>query len=51
MIPRVRFGNVDPATTDWRDAPDDDPDDEQLDETPSDVVGMLGFDPAEETDA
>jgi hypothetical protein len=27
---------------------EDDPDDEELDETPEDVIEMLGFDPADE---
>lgn len=48
----VYFGKVewDPSR-DWRkeladrEEPDDD---EELDETPEDVVGMLGFDPLEE---
>ena len=32
----------------WRDFPDDeDPDDELLNKTPEDVIGILGFDPKE----
>ena len=33
---------------DWRDRPEEfDPDDEELYETPEDIVTMLGFDPKE----
>ena len=42
----VYFGNAEASPEDWRAAPDDrDPDDEELAETPPDVVKMLGFDP------
>lgn len=40
-----------PKTVDWRKnaaETDVDPDDEQLPQTPTDVVATLGFDPAEE---
>lgn len=30
---------------DWRDEDDEDLDDEELEDTPSDVVAVLGFDP------
>jgi hypothetical protein len=48
---RVHFGSVDKPPANWREDPevteDEDPDDELLDETPEDVVEMLGFDPLE----
>lgn len=45
----VHFGSVDNESPDWR-ADEDlanevDPDDEELDETPEDVIAILGFDP------
>lgn len=44
-LPDVSYGDEPP--TDWRDMMDDDvdPDDEELDKTPKDVVELLGFDP------
>jgi len=43
----VYFGSVDEGLLDWRSElqEEEDPDDELLDETPEDVVAMLGFDP------
>lgn len=49
-LPDVHFGSVDAPKANWREYDEPDPDDEQLDETPSDVVMMLGFDPAEPDD-
>jgi hypothetical protein len=48
-LPDVYFGKYGRSTKDWRSAlvNQEDPDDELLYETPADVVGMLGFDPAE----
>jgi len=44
----VHFGAVDRPALDWRLAPDDSPDDDEvLAVTPPDVVGLLGFDPLE----
>lgn len=46
----THFGAVNAALPDWREhaeTTDGDPDDEQLRETPADVVAALGFDPAE----
>jgi hypothetical protein len=49
-LPDVYFGSPNAGTVDWRDevyaddAPDDD---EQLAETPADVIELLGFDPLE----
>lgn len=46
----IWFGPIkrDPdALTWWRGEDDDDPDDEELDETPEDVIAILGFDPKE----
>ena len=53
MIPQVSFGNEDASKFDWRKAESknvtsDADDDEQLAETPADVVAMLGFDPLKE---
>lgn len=48
-LPDVRFGTKDAAETDWRDYEDEsEDDDEELAETPSGVVAMLGFDPLDE---
>jgi hypothetical protein len=44
--PKVYFGAVNDDPVNWQDMDDDDPDDEELAETPADVVFMLGFDPA-----
>jgi hypothetical protein len=47
-FPNVHFGKVREEDIDWRNMPEDiDPDDELLDKTPDDVIGMLGFDPRE----
>ena len=47
-LPNVKYGTVDAAKIDWRNQPDPiDPDDDELDETPPDVIAMLGFDPKE----
>ena len=45
LLPDVYFGE----NVDWRKRLDESPDDDSdLDPTPSDVVGMLGFDPAKD---
>jgi len=47
-LPNVHWGDAEAPLPDWRDgaSPEDpDPDDELLDETPADVIEMLGFDP------
>lgn len=47
-LPDVHFGSPDDGSVDWRegvfdeDAPDDD---EELPETPDEIVELLGFDP------
>ena len=42
----VYFGDMKSALVNWRDEFDpEDVDDEELDTTPPEVVGMLGFDP------
>lgn len=52
-LPNVSMGHAGGALPDWRkeladeDAPDDD---EQLAQTPEDVVSVLGFDPLDEPD-
>lgn len=44
----VAYGTADAPLPDWRSSPEqDDPDDEELETTPSDVVAILGFDPKE----
>lgn len=47
-LPDVTF--QDNPGTDWRDHDEPDPDDEELEETPEDVVMMLGFDPKDMDD-
>ncbi len=45
-LPEVHFGTADAKPIDWRKTPPErDPDDEELEVTPPDVVRMLGFDP------
>jgi hypothetical protein len=48
-LPQAWFGKIDPDSDfDWRKIPIDgidDDDDEELAETPQDVIDMLGFDP------
>jgi len=46
-LPDVYFGSVDAPPADWRAYEEEDPDDEELAETPESVVLMLGFDPLE----
>ncbi len=46
----IYFGSVEKPLVDWRkflEEGDEDPDDELLEETPEDVIMMLGFDPLE----
>ena len=43
----VYFGTEKANDVDWRDYDPEEVDDEELAETPGDVVGMLGFDPRE----
>jgi len=51
VLPEVHFGKVGEPLPDWRGRggpmADDDPDDEILETTPDDVIGILGFDPRE----
>lgn len=42
----VYFGSLDDVA-DWDVDDDEDPDDEELETTPADVVALLGFDPKE----
>jgi hypothetical protein len=49
VFPDAHFGAVDAPLPDWRKIDDPDPDDELI-ETPPDVIAMLGFDPAKEPD-
>jgi len=46
----IHFGDVDNPLPDWRKEGinEIDSDDEELSETPPDVIAMLGFDPLEE---
>lgn len=49
-LPNAHFGTAEAPLPDWRKekAPEPPDDDEVLDLTPPDVVGMLGFDPTDE---
>jgi hypothetical protein len=51
QLGEVNFGSVNQPLPDWREndsvAQDDDPDDELMPKTPSDVTEILGFDPLE----
>lgn len=52
-LPQAHFGSAAAGPVDWRsaggeDGSQDGDDDEELPVTPRDVVGMLGFDPADE---
>jgi hypothetical protein len=48
MLPDIWFGQPGERGVNWRDLPEEpDPDDEELEETPADVVLLLGFDPKE----
>ena len=50
-LPNVYFGDVTKQRPDWREVPDDpDPDDEELPETPPELVMILGFDPKDDPD-
>jgi len=53
-FPRIAFGSLWAEKVDWRKIPevvdDEDPDDEELEKTPEDVIRMLGFDPKELSD-
>ena len=48
-LPMVHFGVVDEneEPEGWKEFVDFDPDDEEMDVTPPDVIEMLGFDPKE----
>jgi hypothetical protein len=46
-MPDVHFGKVGGSGVDWRKIDDPDPDDEELEVTPANVIAMLGFDPKE----
>ena len=52
MIPQEHFGTADPVDVDWRDRLKDDLDLDDDEERPTspDVIGMLGFDPADVDD-
>ena len=48
QFPEAHFGKVGKVAVDWRKAKQEaDVDDEELAETPTDVLKMLGFDPLE----
>lgn len=44
-LPDVHFGAIDAPKADWKAVDVEDPDDEELEETPASVIAMLGFDP------
>jgi hypothetical protein len=47
-LPSVHFGNASSDKIDWREnMPDESPDDDELHETPPEVLMILGFDPKE----
>ncbi|MDE2106748.1 MAG: hypothetical protein KGL39_56560 [Patescibacteria group bacterium] len=50
-FPKATWGDAEAALPAWRGVDDPDPDDEELAETPPDVIAGLGFDPAKESDA
>lgn len=48
MLPDVQFGSA-TELVDWRNMPDDSPDDDSVpEESSADLVGMLGFDPLDD---
>lgn len=47
-FPDVYFGRVSENPVDWRKKKDESADDDEMIETPPDVVGILGFDPAKD---
>jgi hypothetical protein len=53
-LPDARWGTAETPLPDWRESDsgdtDDDPDDEELAETPAEIIAALGFDPLEEDD-
>ena len=51
-LPAAHFGPISDAKPDWRDneASAIDPDDDEMSETPTDVIEMLGFDPLDYED-
>lgn len=50
LVPRAWFGTATTPLPDPAGGDEDDPDDEELDETPPDVLAMLGFDPKDMAD-
>jgi len=48
-LPDVKYGDKEPLK-DWRQFEDEDPDDEELEDTPKDVIDILGFDPKDHTE-
>jgi hypothetical protein len=46
-FPNAFFGSASKPLPDWRGSEDFDPDDDDMDETPPDVISMLSFDPKE----
>ena len=51
-LPNAMFGTAEPVEVNWRErlANEPDEDDDEITTTPSDVVGMLGFDPQDMPD-
>jgi len=47
-LPKIFFGDVDGDEVDWTYVDIGNDDDEELAQTPQDVIDMLGFDPLEE---
>jgi len=50
MLPEAHWGNAEEPLPDWRGSIDEDPDDEEMENTPPDVIAMLGFDPKDMTE-
>ena len=46
-LPDIHYGTAEGELPDWRKSEDDDedPDDEELPETPPEIIEILGFDP------
>jgi len=51
IFDNIHFGKVGASKPDWRRYRNDEPDDdEELEQTPKDLVKLLGFDPNDEND-
>jgi hypothetical protein len=48
VLENIHIGPFDQKPENWRDRPDDSPDDDEEIDTPNDVVRILGFNPLDE---